>query len=60
MKNFLMHTVDTQVGVFDDSVFVINFENEKIILEKFGFFMCSNFEVNFSIQHKYMDQCRFL
>lgn len=34
MKNFSMHTVDTQVGVFDDSVFVINFENEKTILEK--------------------------
>jgi hypothetical protein len=31
MKNFLMHTVDTQVGVFDDSSFVINSSNDKVL-----------------------------
>ena len=34
MKNFLMHTVDTQVGVFDDSPFIINSNNERILRQK--------------------------
>jgi len=36
MKNFLMHTVDTQVGVFDDSSFVINSICENQLKAKVG------------------------
>lgn len=32
MKNFLMHTIDTQVGVFDDSFVVINISNEQKLI----------------------------
>lgn len=34
MKTFLMHTIDTQVGVFDDSPFLINSINESAINTK--------------------------
>jgi len=38
MKNFLMHTIDTQVGVFDDSAFVINSENENLLISHCQYF----------------------
>lgn len=33
MKNYLMHTVDTQVGVFDDTTIVVKLHSEKVCLE---------------------------